>query len=151
MTHCGGCLSLLFRVLVLIYATLKVIRLVTKDDPDLTSTQKLVRLHGKAHVNVGEMGIDLMTSIYSPDPKTGTLTFHDVPADIGSLQLWNVNAKLLRLKVSKKATEIPRVNCDMKFAETPIGKKGLKKAACFDMTHERAIIGGESAYGDRYN
>ena len=41
-THFGGCLSLLFRVLVLIYAAQKVIHLATKGEPDLHATQKLV-------------------------------------------------------------------------------------------------------------
>ena len=74
-------------LVVLVYSTQKMILLVNKDDPEITTTQTLIPLNVTQPVNLAENGFDIMIWARSFNFSTFQVESVDIPSDIGHFRM----------------------------------------------------------------
>ena len=106
-TKAGGAISILVHLVVLVYAVQKVLQLVQYDDPDITTTEKIIRLNETKTVNLGDNHFDIMTYVYLKN-KTRRESVK-IPSNIGYFRMIAVGLDEKRKNFAKK---IPSINCE---------------------------------------
>ena len=111
------------------------IKLVRKDDPKISITQKVIQLNETEHVNLAEHGFDVMASMYSFNSTTGIMTPWDIPSDVGSYRMINTG---YRKNGVPHARAIPTRECKHSFGSLLNDTKWVKTNAanypkCFDL------------------
>ena len=88
------------------YASQKVLQLVQLDDPDITTTEKVIRLNETKNVNLGDNHFDVMTHIYR-NIKDGTESVK-IPLNIGYFRMTMIG---MDEKGKYFAKKIPSISC----------------------------------------
>jgi hypothetical protein len=127
------------------YGSQKVIKLVTRSDPEITYTHKFLNMRKTESMNLGENRFNMITWVKSINPTTGEEKSVDVPSDIGHFRMVSLDPISDRA-FDWKAKLIKRINCSKDFKGLNSKKKVAgyhsKYANCFDLNSEHAKIGG---------
>ena len=73
--------------MVLVYAAQKMILLVSKEDPEILTTKKLIPLNETAPVLLGDNGFDMMIWLSHLNKSTLQSESVDLPPDIGHFRM----------------------------------------------------------------
>ena len=74
-------------LVVLAYATQKMILLVNKDDPEITTVQTRIHLNVTEPVNLAENGFDIMIWLQNFNQSTYQVESVEIPSDIGHFRM----------------------------------------------------------------
>ena len=111
------------------------IKLVRKDDPKISITQKVIQLNQTEYVNLAEHGFDVMVSMHSFDKTTGEFLPWDIPSDVGSYRMITSGRDKNGVP---QARAIPTRECKHSFGSLLNDTKWVKTNAanypkCFDL------------------
>jgi len=144
-TKVGGFISILVCLVMVSYGSQKVVKLVTRGDPEITFTHKFLNMRKTKLMNLGENRFNMITLVKSTNPTTGEEKSVDVPSDIGHFRMVSLDPISDRA-FDWKARLIKRINCSKDFkgfkSKLKVADHKSKYAKCFDLNTEHAVIGG---------
>jgi len=146
-------MALIVYLVLFVYLTQNVVKLVLQSDPTITTMTKMVNLREQKHIKISDYSFEILPVIVGADNTTGLPYTVKVPPSIGTWSLSHFESESF---ISRSSRQIPRIKCTPQYTDflksidmesNSFGGMVAETENCFDFQHGNAIIGGKWGFG----